>query len=225
MDDFPNLSIQKYQQIRHEVQSGDILLCSGNSLFSNMIQKATRSAWSHVAFILRLDVIDRIMVLESVESIGVRTVPLSNYVNDYNATGSGYPGRLLLARHSEFEEKNIIKLSKFATDLLGYPYGTEEILRIAARISMNSMGFKYKKPELIPNREFICSEYVHICFQSIGIDIEHDTQGFISPADFAKCEKIRALSFIETSQGKACAGLNSPSEKATRQFEFSDAIA
>ena len=67
MDGFPHLPRKNYHEIRHEIRSGDILLCSGQSLFSTMIQKATNSVWSHVAFILRLDMIDRIMVLESVE--------------------------------------------------------------------------------------------------------------------------------------------------------------
>ncbi|MDF2868305.1 MAG: hypothetical protein K0S11_1775 [Gammaproteobacteria bacterium] len=81
---FPDTPIRTYDSLRNQILSGDILLCSGSALFSNLIQQATQSVWSHVAFILRLDAIDRIMVLESVESIGVRTVPLSSYVYDYN---------------------------------------------------------------------------------------------------------------------------------------------
>ena len=48
---------------------------------SQMIQAATDSIWSHVAFVVRLEVIDRIMVLESLEPVGVRTVPLSKYLS------------------------------------------------------------------------------------------------------------------------------------------------
>jgi len=198
MDDFPNLPTKRYYQLRREIKSGDILLCSGNAAFSNMIKQATQSVWSHVAFILRLDAIDRIMVLESVESIGVRTVPLSNYVFDYNGTGTGYDGRLMLARHRDFQAKNISDLSKKAVDLLGYPYHTEEIIRIAARISMNSVGIKDQEQDAPPSREFICSEYAYICFKSVGIKIDYSPLGFISPADFAHSPRVESLSFIQT---------------------------
>lgn len=52
-----------------------------------MIQRATRSVWSHVAFVMRVDSIDRVMVLESREPIGVRTVPLRTYLADYDDEG------------------------------------------------------------------------------------------------------------------------------------------
>ena len=198
MDDFPKLPIKRYHELRHEIKSGDILLCSGNAAFSNMIKQATQSVWSHVAFILRLDAINRIMVLESVESIGVRVIPLSNYVFDYNGTERGYEGRLMLARHHDLQSKNIVNLSKTAIDLLGYPYGTEEIVRIAARIGMNTVGIKNPEPDAPAAKEFICSEYAYICFQSVGIKINYNPLGFISPADFARCANVKALSFIQT---------------------------
>ncbi len=38
---------------------------------------------------MRLDEIDRVMVLESIEGKGVRTVPLSEYVKNFKGTGQG----------------------------------------------------------------------------------------------------------------------------------------
>lgn len=197
MDDFPSLPIKRYRELRQNIRSGDILLCSGNTAFSHMIQQATQSVWSHVAFILRVDAIDRIMVLESVESIGVRAVPLSHYVYDYNSSGVGYPGKLLLARHRDLQTKNILNLSQTAVDLLGHPYDTEEIVRIATRIGMNTLGIKDSTQDAPPQHEFICSEYAYICFQSIGIHINYNPLGFISPADFARDPRVQALSFIQ----------------------------
>lgn len=201
MDVFPTLSIKNYEQLRHEIKSGDILLCSGDSFFSNMIKQATNSIWSHVAFILRIDFIDRIMVLESVESVGVRAVPLSSYVRDYNGTGKGYPGKIMLARHVDVKHENIANLSRFATDLLGYPYATNEIASIAARIGIGSLGLSHLE-SAPPQREFICSEYAHVCFKSIGAHVEYNPLGFVSPADFARCDKVRPLSYIEIEDKK-----------------------
>lgn len=187
-----------YESIRSEIQSGDILLCSGTSFFARLIQDATRSPWSHVAFVLRLDIIGRIFVLESVESIGVRAVTLSSYVKDYNGTGKAYPGRIMLARHSDLRESNIKSLSRYATNLLGYPYDKREILRIAARISKNYVGLDNPGSDPLSKSEFICSEYAYECFKSVGVQIDFGPLGFIAPSDFACCKKVTPLAFIES---------------------------
>jgi hypothetical protein len=202
MEELPPVPVKSYSDVRHHIKSGDILLCSGASTFSKMIQRATNSMWSHVAFILRLDVIDRIMVLESVESIGVRAVTLSSYLWDYNATGKAYPGKLLVARHHDAISDHIPHLSKFATDLLGYPYNTEQILRIAARISMNNIGLQVPASDPPSTREFICSEYAYACLKSIGILIDYDPLGFIAPVDFARSPKVSPLYFIQGDRSK-----------------------
>ncbi len=198
MEAFPHLQNQQYKELRHEIRSGDILLCSGSSMFSTLIQKATGSVWSHVGFILRVDSINRIMVLESVESIGVRTVPLSNYVRDYNGTGKAYPGRLMLARHQDVHEGSIAKLSQSAVDLLGYPYRTEEIVHIATRLSFHALGLPGQESDAEKQRAFICSEYAYTCFKSIGVTIAYNNAGFIAPADFANHPKVTPICFIET---------------------------
>jgi len=209
MEEFPPLPEKHYRELRDQIKSGDILLCSGSSVFSTLIQKATGSVWSHVAFILRLDAINRLMVLESVESIGVRVVPLSSYVSDYNATRKGYPGRLMIARHPDVKEENIVKLSTLAVDLLGFPYGKDEIIRIAARIGMHSVGLPNLKAGAEPQHEFICSEYAHNCFKSIGVNFDYNEVGFIAPADFARHPQVKPLFFLRTEREKAtCAPLH-----------------
>jgi hypothetical protein len=199
MNGFPSVNIENYNKISNQINSGDLLFGSGNSIMSSMIKGATQSVWSHVAFIVRLEVIDRIMVLESVESIGVRTVPLSSYINNYNGSGKGYPGRIMIARHQDFKPQDISNLSQHAVDLLGSPYNTEEILRIAARIGMTAFGFNNTSPEITPqHNEYICSEYVSICYGSVGIDIPYDKNGYIAPVDFANSPKVKPMFFIAT---------------------------
>ena len=117
---FPTEPCSKYIEIRREINSGDLLLCSGTSVFSSMIQAATKSIWSHVGFVMYLDSIDRVMVLESVESIGVRTVSLSKYLYDYDSRGNPYPGRITVARHRGFSKtanaKRLYRFDQFAVD-------------------------------------------------------------------------------------------------------------
>ncbi len=193
INELPAIKPCTYASARQHIKSGDILLASGTSVFSQLIQHATNSIWSHVGFILRLDEINRIMVLESVETIGVRTVPLSSYLSNYNGTEKGYPGDLVVARHDDFDEKNINNLSQFAVDLFGYPYASEDIVKIAARIGMDAFGFHKDHPLVTSNKAFICSEYVYECYKSIGLSISYNTEGYIAPADFARCLQINTV--------------------------------
>ncbi len=43
-----------YDKARGEIRSGDLLLCSGSGLVSDIIKDATKSLFSHVAIILEL---------------------------------------------------------------------------------------------------------------------------------------------------------------------------
>jgi hypothetical protein len=194
---FPNLRPKTYDELRAEVRSGDILLCQGSGIFSQMIQKVSNSVWSHVAFIMRLDEIDRIMVLESVEPIGVRTVPLSHYVRDYK-DHKGYPGKLLIARHDDFvsvTEKKLNQMAAFAIDRFGYPYDKDEIAKIAARITLGLFGRKKGKASW--DDEYICSEYAWECYRSVGIDVPYDPRGFIAPKDFAAVAGVKAVAAVK----------------------------
>jgi len=201
---FPRNQPIRYDTFRQQIRTGDILLCSGSAWFSKMIQGATDSIWSHVGFVMRLDAIDRVMVLESVEPLGVRTVPLRKYVEDYDSEGNPYPGGLVLARHQSFQTraqtKALTRFGQFAVDLFGYPYDTDEIAKIAARIMASKIPFSAKdKKALTPDREYICSEYAYECYRSIGIEIDYDPRGFVAPADFAR---TREVSLVAVLQGK-----------------------
>ena len=151
---FPTQPTSEYDEVRCNINSDDLLLCSRTSVFSSMIQATTKSIWSHVGFVMRLDSIDRVMVLESVESIGVRTVPLSKYLYDYDSKRTPYPGRVAIARHSKFSKmanaKRHCQFGKFAVDLFGHPYDKEEIIKFGARIGISHPPFSkkvQKKPQ------------------------------------------------------------------------------
>lgn len=190
VDQFPKNSVTEYDKLRKTLQNGDILICSGTGFFSLMIQKATNSIWSHVAFVLRLDSIDRLMLLESVEPIGVRTVRLSKYLNDYGNDGKPYPGGMAIIRNKEFKNavnpKKLATLARYAVDQFGYPYDNDEIAKIAVRILGAKVEFtKTQKKKIKRDREFICSEYVALCYETIGLKVKWNSLGFVAPSDFA----------------------------------------
>lgn len=191
VEGYPKVPLVEYEDIRAAIRSGDILLCSGSSPMSRMIQAATDSPFSHVGFLLRLESIDRIVILESVESIGIRTCSLSRYVYDYNGTGRPYGGKLYLARHTALDFTDISRLQGFsqkAVDLLGCPYDNRQIVSIAARIVAAKLGLP-PKPAVHDNA-FICSEFVSVCLGSVGISVPYNTANYIAPADYARCPEI-----------------------------------
>ena len=173
----------EYEKNKSLIKSGDILLCSGNALFSKLIKRVTKSKWSHVAFIIYVSEIDRLMVLESVESIGVRTVTLSSYFNNYNGSGEPYDGELMISRHNKMEQCDIHNLSKRAVDLLGHQYDQKEIMRITAKIATSMFREPFCEVA-VSDDAYICSEYVDECFRSVGIMVETEC-GYIVPDNFA----------------------------------------
>lgn len=195
MSAFPaGLKSIKYEQARSQIRSGDILIASGDYGFSKLIRFATDSCWSHVAFVMRLDQIDRIMVLESIEGHGVRTIPLSDYVTDFEGTGESYKGRLVIARHNKFltvTDEQLKIMARFAVDRFAYPYDEDEVARIAGRIIASKIGFGGHDFER--NDEYICSEYVYECYQKVSIDVKINSNGFILPDDFSKDPEIQLL--------------------------------
>lgn len=176
------------QALRERLQTGDILLCSGSGVFSDLIQQATDSPWSHVALIVRLDAIDRILLFESVETFGVRTVPLSRYLTDYEQ-GRPYPGGLAVVRHRTFASvtsaHQVQRMLQFAVDHFGNAYNHLQIVRIAARILGSSLQAPLSHGKDASLKAFICSEYVAACFEQAGVALAASDRGYVTPADFA----------------------------------------
>lgn len=193
VNEFPCVPTLKYADARSQIRSGDILMCSGNSVVSELIKGATGSIWSHVGFIRYDAEIDRLLVYESVETIGVRMVPLSFYTSNYDGKGKPYDGRILIARHRDFDHAHIKDLAKNAVDLLGHQYDKREIAKITMRIALSKFieGSECRYPE--HDNAYICSEYAYECYKSIGIYIEHDCRGFVTPSDFAKTDEVNSV--------------------------------
>ena len=190
-----------YQDVRALVKDGDILLCSATDPMSRTIQWATRSPWSHVAIAFRMEEIDRVLVLEAVQQIGVRCIPLSTFVSRTSSGVTPYPGQILLARHAALQAgavaNPIAAMSGFAFDRLGAPFSPAEIGRIGMRIMMGRLGRRMPKP-LTPRGEYICSEYVAGCFQSLNLTCPWDGLGFLAPANIAAHDDVQAVAQIAT---------------------------
>lgn len=182
------LAVVPYAELRNRLHSGDLFFASGDYLISNAIQSFTKSPWSHVGIVFRLDKIDRVLLLESVEDIGVRLVPLSKYLSDY-ADGKAYKGRCVLARSSATNKETVAALAKFGIDELTRPYDKDEIARIIARIALG-------RGKRARDREYICSELVHECFARAGKTFTYDERGFVSPENIWRDDTVSLVARI-----------------------------
>lgn len=194
-----------YAKVQALVQDGDLFLCQGNDAFSKLIQSATGSPWSHVAIAFRIDTLGEAIVIESVEKIGVRAVTLSQFCSRSSDGTSPYPGKILLARHAAFKGgpagRKVKPMARFAFDALGNRFAAHEITKIGARIvAAKVMGKRHTPRMLIPNDEYICSEFVAKAFEAARITVPWDGLGFIAPCDFANDPKIEAIAQLDVSK-------------------------
>lgn len=164
-----------YETIRDNLNSGDILFAAGDYLISKAIQNATNSPWSHIGIIVKLESINRVFLLESVEDMGVRLVPLSKYLRDYE-NNKPYKGALVLARIQNSNSLNQDAMLQFGFNEITKPYDKDEIAKIIARIALG-IGRRNR------DREYICSELVYECFSRAGKEFEFNRKDFISPED------------------------------------------
>jgi hypothetical protein len=177
------LPVIPYEKIREHLKTGHIFFSSGSYTFSGVIQRLTKSTWSHVAIIYKDEELGRVLVLEAEPYVGIRLIPLSKYLKDYKGKKRAYKGQIVLAKLAEMPEKE--KLNKgisFGLDELTRPYDNWEIIRIMLRILLR-IGKREK------NRNYICSELVRDCFAKTGI-IFPMKDSYISPEEIWKDARV-----------------------------------
>jgi Permuted papain-like amidase enzyme, YaeF/YiiX, C92 family len=172
-----------YKHIRPFLKTGQLVFCSGKYIFSGIIQRLTKSVWSHAAIIYKDEELDRIMVLEAEPYIGNRLIPLSKYLKDYNGTKKQYKGLMFIADlEVPLPKEKLNKAISFGLDELTRPYDNWEIVRIMLRIL-----FKIGKKE--KNRNYMCSELVKACYDRAGINFPLE-DSYISPDRIWKDNRV-----------------------------------
>lgn len=170
------MSVIPYEKIRDGLKTGDIFFSSGNYLFSGVIQKLTKSTWSHVAIVYKDEELGRVLLLEAEPYIGIRLIPLSKYLHDYKGKKRPYKGQVVIAKlNINVPKENINKGICFGLDELTRPYDNFEIVRIMMRIL-----FHISRRER--NRNYICSELVRDVFVKANVIMRYKNT-YISPDD------------------------------------------
>ncbi|MGE8038104.1 YiiX/YebB-like N1pC/P60 family cysteine hydrolase [Lysinibacillus sp. NPDC093692] len=186
---FNEITQISYEEAIKEIKNGDIFFCSGRYLVSELIKKASISIFSHVGLLYYWN--NDVFILESVEDDGVRAIPLFHYLENYENSNKKYNGEIYVARYKifdkpDFDKEEINKMFESAIKLLNRNYDKAEIAKIVARIGLN-VG-KHQD-----NDEYICSEFVDVCFKQIKIEFPRDQGGFIYPEHIAKDSNIQPL--------------------------------
>lgn len=174
-----------YADLRPTLKSGDLLFASGDYWVSRAIRKVTGSPWSHVGILFHVKALDRVLLLESVEDMGVRFAPLSKYFEDYER-GRGYRGQIVVARVAGLRPAQFHDVAAHGIDALTRPYDKDEIAKILARVALGRGRWKR-------DREYICSELVAECFARAGVAFDLDRRGFISPENIWRDGRVRLL--------------------------------
>ncbi len=178
------LPVTRYETLRADLRTGDLVFCSGSYFFSGLIQRFTRSVWSHVGIVYKDDHLQRVFVLESETAIGVRLAPVSKYLRDYHGRNRPYRGNIVVARVlPAIDAEGIKRAVSFGMDELTKPYDNFEILRIALRILFR-IGRRTR------DRKYICSELVEECFRKAGVSFKL-SDNFISPDDIWKDKAVQ----------------------------------
>ena len=172
-----------YEKIRDELKTGHIFFSSGSYTFSGIIQRLTKSTWSHVAVIYKDEELGRVLVLEAEPRVGIRLIPLSKYLRNYLGKRRPYKGQIAIAKlNFEMEKEHLNDGICFGLDELTRPYDNYEIVRIMIRIL-----FRISKRER--NRSYICSELVRDIYAKAGIIMRYkDT--YISPENIWTDQRV-----------------------------------
>ncbi len=194
LDELNHIPKVQYPLLRDTIEAGDLLFYAGDDDISMLIREVTKSIWSHIGIIFKIENLDRILLLESVESFGVRLIPISRYIKgvgeDMEQNEAKPNARLVIARHTKLTEAHIRALINFGLDQIAQPYDLEEIRRIMQRIRTG-------EGKAVRDRAYMCSELVFECFDAVGLGFEYNPLGFISPQDIWASEDVKVIAEIE----------------------------
>lgn len=183
--------MQKYNEVRDNLETGDLVLFSGNNPISSLIKLMTRSKWSHVGMVYKL--LGDVFIWESTSMSnvpdnegnyinGVQLTLLSNRIQKYD--GNVTIQRLLFDR----EEKTLKQLAAFRNLVKSTPYeeSIAELFKSAYDTPITRIGelFNFRDNEEDLSSLF-CSELVAKALQVIDVLNNETPANEYVPKDFS----------------------------------------
>lgn len=168
-------NIKNYEDHRDNFQTGDLIFFSGNHWLSNLIRIRSKGAWSHVGVVIKIEEINRLFLVESILEVGVRMIPLSFVMKNYDGHYHYYNGRVSWARYEHLSDEQALIIKEFALDNLSKQYDKKEYYRILWRTIVG-------RKKIFHDDKYTCSEYVREAFKQANIYLKYERGDFISPA-------------------------------------------
>lgn len=168
-----------YNQVRNEFKTGDLLFFSGDHWLSSMIRWRSKSAWSHIGMVIRIEELNRVFLVESTLENGVRLLPMSFILRDYDGHYKPYSGRVAWTRNCEIENDDLRtqKLKEFCLDNLTKQYDRREYWRILWRTLVSSR-------KIFSDDKYTCAEYIYEAYKYAGLRLPREKAFFITPGSF-----------------------------------------
>lgn len=169
-----NAKLRKYLEVRGDMQTGDLIEWSGNTVLGWAIRKFTGRKVNHSALVLRIaeycGLKDRRFILEAT-SHGITFNLLSHRVAEFD--GKVYWSAL----KPEFDERRN-QMGEWALLMAGRYKKGEKVQYDYKSLLLNALG-----PVSVNARQLFCSEYYHAAL--IAADIAKAGGKAARPGDFA----------------------------------------
>jgi hypothetical protein len=173
-------SAMRYSNVRKTIASGDVLLYEGETFYSWIIKKVTRSRFSHAGITVWWN--ERLMVMEAV-SRGVIVTPLSVSVGQYKGHVHWYSSKRLLS------EEDRGRMIIFAQEELGKAYALWKAVWVGIQLVFNWKP--EERDELKREQKLFCSAYVAQIYNSIGVDLVPGLSDIsVVPEDIARSPEL-----------------------------------
>lgn len=178
----------KYEEIRPDIKTGDILLFSGKGNLSELIKKSTFSKWSHVAMALRLDEYNIVLCYESTtlsniadvtdgkKKKGIQLVSLAERLANYK----GDVGIRHLHVERTPEMMNALKEYRKEVKNRKYEVNLIELAKSALDLPPR---FIFENDEDLSS--LFCSEHIAEAYQRMKLLSEEKASNEYTPADFS----------------------------------------
>ena len=186
--------MNRYEEIRAQLRTGDVVLFSGKSFFSKLIRFGTGSAWSHVGLVLKLPEYNFLTIYESTgkgslkdvvsgkPQRGVQLVPMNDRVYSYK-------GKIAVRQLEDIEldDWSIQSLMEVRKALRGRPY--EKSVRNLLRAAWDTLS-----PRNVEDLSSVfCSELVAECYQSLGLLPQDFPSSEYTPGDFSALKGLKLM--------------------------------
>jgi len=182
----------KYDDVLSQINNGDVFMYKGKGIASYIIQRVTRSPYSHAGIAAWWN--ERLMVMEA-KGNGVVVSPFSRSVGHYHGDVEWFIST------QEISESDRLKMVIFAQEELGKTYGRWKAIVLGIRtLFQRDLD---KRDRLRKQNKLFCSEYVAQTYNSICLDLKKKTSDrFMKPADIANSPLLEKKGTLKISRKK-----------------------